>query len=190
LSGRAAQAAHFAAVAAIASDAFLGAVWEKDFRDDRAGAHALLRRALAADPHNVGALCYEGLWALEQGKGADDALAQLRRTASLNPRDASAAQAVRWLEGQDRRAREPHAADSGGGGAATAAGGGDAATAEAEAEAEAAQVAEAARREVESLELEGPRRGDWFEPLGDPRLLPEALPDGALLNGPGSFPIQ
>jgi tetratricopeptide (TPR) repeat protein len=193
-------------------------IWEKEFcrkhvaERNASAAGRLVQRALELDPVHAGALCFQGMWYLQAHNDAVKGMECMEQALKLDPSSVIARDGHQWMQDECRKLayREGHADPYKGeqkvlkpvavvaqgpgarpgpmpqGGAENSIGSGVARE-------ETAGKGVGAERQVEEetdVEVEGPRRGPYYETVGDGlHPLPADLPAGTVIGGEGTFGV-
>ena len=190
-------------------------MWEKEFsrkhgaQRNASVAGRLVQRALELDPTHVGALCFQGMLYLQAHDDAVQGMACMEQALKLDPSNAIARDGHIWMTDECRKLAyskghadpykgEQKALQPGGvgpqqgpgtqsgreGGVVSSAGNG---VAEGDTSGKVADAKGPAEKESED-EVEGPRRGPYYETVGDGlHLLPDDLPPGTVIGGEDTF---
>jgi len=163
----------------------------------------LVARALELDPSHVGALCFQGMWHLQANSDYEKGMSYMEQALRLDPVNDVARNSHIWMKDEcqkeayrqgtqspykgtqkDRLLAERKMQDMGQGGGETPSG------------SRASSNGEGARVDAESMggleeesleEIEGPRRGQYYETVGDMHKLPDDIPAGTQVGGEGTF---
>jgi tetratricopeptide (TPR) repeat protein len=193
-------------------------MWEKEFcrrhgaERNASAAGCLVQRALELDPVHVGALCFHGMWYLQAHNDAVKGMECMEQALKLDPSSVIARDGHQWMQDECRKLayREGHADPYNGeqkvwkpgsvvaqgpgarpgplpqGGVENSMGNG----AVGEETGGKGMGVERQAEDESEVEVEGPRRGPYYESVGDGlHPLPANLPAGTVIGGEGTFGV-